>query len=295
MMPLSLYYFLAIAAVNVLMGWALYLPYRLAQLHFLTVAVMAFSGYLSGYLVTSLGAPFGPAFAAGVLAGAIAGFLVSTFVGDAPTFAVVIVGLAFIFIVRTAIENTPAVGGALGMFGLPDIGGNPATHRRVILSILCALVLIVGFLLWRFEHSGLGRAASVVFADRQLAASLGIKAKRLGALLQTFSCALAGACGVLYGFTYKGFNPEFFSFTLLGEYLTVLFVGGFATPWGPLVAAPLLYGLPLFFPPQIASLRLVIYGALLVLVLVFRPQGLVTRRFVQGIESFLRAKSGARR
>ncbi len=289
-MPLSMYYFLAITAVNILMSWALYLPYRVAQLHFLSVAAMAVSGYASGYLVTAIGAPFAVALAAGVLAGGLLGYVVSLFVGDAPTFAVVIVGFAFMFIVRTAIENTAALGGTLGMFGLPYIGGSPAAHRRAILFILYSLVLGIGFLLWRFEHSALGRAASAVFADKTLAASLGMDAKRLGMLVQTFSCALAGGCGVLYGFTYKSFNTDFFNFALLGVYVTILFVGGFSTPWGIVVAAPLLYGLPLLFPPQIASLRLVIYGALLVLVLVFRPQGLITRRFIYNLESYFHAK-----
>ena len=43
-MSLALYYFLAIAAVYILLSWCLYLPYRVAHLHFLTVANMAMSG-----------------------------------------------------------------------------------------------------------------------------------------------------------------------------------------------------------------------------------------------------------
>ena len=58
-MPLPLYYFLAITAINILMSWALYLPYRVAHLHFLTVANMAISGYLAGWLVKVLHVPFG--------------------------------------------------------------------------------------------------------------------------------------------------------------------------------------------------------------------------------------------
>ena len=54
-MSLPLYYFLTVTAINILMSWALYLPYRVAHLHFLTVANMAISGYLGGWLVQSLG------------------------------------------------------------------------------------------------------------------------------------------------------------------------------------------------------------------------------------------------
>ncbi len=289
-MPLPLYYYLSITAVTILMSWALYLPYRVAHLHFLTVANMAISGYTAGYLVMSLHVPFGWALAIGFLLGGLIGYGVSLFIGDAPTFAVVIVGFTFIFITRTVIQNLPAVGGTMGMFGLPNIGGSPTSHRLILLVILYALVLIVGWLINRFDHSRLGRAASTVFVDPDLAASLGINRKRLGMLVQTASCTIAGGSGVLYGFIYKSFHLDYFPFALVGFFMIVIFVGGYATQWGTVVTAPILYGAPLLFPPEIQSWRIVIYGALLILVLVLKPEGFVTPRFVRSIETFLSGK-----
>jgi branched-chain amino acid transport system permease protein len=284
---LALYYYLSITAVNILMSWALYVPYRMAHLHFITVANMAISGYTAGYLVLALQVPFTLALAIGFVLGGLIGYLVSLFIGDAPTFAVVIVGFTFIYITRTVIENLPAVGGAMGMFGLPSIGGSPSVHRFVILGILYGLVLLVGFLIHRFDHGSLGRAASAVFVDKDLAVSLGIDIRKLGILLQTFSCTLAGGCGVLYGFIYRSFHLDFFTFHLVGIAMTIIFVGGYATMWGTVLAAPLLYGIPLLFPPEIASWRIVIYGALLILVLLLKPEGFITRRSVYCVEGFL--------
>jgi branched-chain amino acid transport system permease protein len=285
--PLPLYYFLANAAINVLMSWALYLPYRVAHLHFITVANMAISGYTAGYLVGTLHMPFGWALLIGFALGGIIGYLVSLAIGEAPTFAVVIVGFTFIYIVRTVIENLPAVGGPMGMFGLPSIGGNPVTHRWVMLAILYGLMIVIGFLIYRFDHSRLGRAASAVFTDKDLASSLGADAKRLGMLVQTFSCTVAGGCGVLYGFIYKSFHVDFFTFHLVGIFMTVIFVGGYATQWGSLVLAPILYGVPLLLPPSVAEWRIVIYGAALIIVLVLKPEGFVTRRFIVTLERTL--------
>lgn len=285
-MPLPLYYFLSITAVNVLMAWALYLPYRVAHLHFITVANMSISGYAAAYLVMSLHVPFGWALLVGFVLGGCIGYIVSLFIGDAPTFAVVIVGFTFIYITRTVIENLKVVGGTMGIFGLPNIGGNPATHRWIIIGLLYGLLLFVGFLIHRFDHSRLGRAASAVFVDKDLAASLGVDIKKLGMLLQTFSCTVAGGCGVLYGFIYKSFHLDFFTFALVGIAMTIIFVGGYATMWGSVILAPVLYGVPLLFPPAIQSWRIVIYGALLILVLVLKPEGFITRRFVYSIESF---------
>jgi branched-chain amino acid transport system permease protein len=288
--PLPLYYFLSIAAVNILMSWALYLPYRVTNLHFIVVANMAISGYTAAYLVMTLHVPFGVALVAGFLLGGLIGYVVSLFIGDAPTFAVVIVGFTFIYITRTVIENMPIVGGTLGLFGLPSIGGSPAAHRWIIIAILYALVVVVGFLIHRFDHSRLGRAASAVFVDKDLAASLGVDIKKLGMLVQTFSCTIAGGCGVLYGFIYKSFHLDFFGFALVGIFMTVIFVGGYATQWGTVLLAPILYGVPLLFPSWLQAWRIVIYGALLILVLVLKPEGFVTRRRVYSIETFLSGK-----
>lgn len=278
-----MYYFLSITAVNILMTWAIYLPYRVAHLHFITIANMAISGYLAGYLVKSLHLPFFWALLIGFAVGGLIGYIVSLFIGDAPTFAVVIVGFTFIYITRTVIENIPAIGGTMGMFGLPNVGANPAAHRYIIISILYALVVVVGFLINRFDNSRLGKAASAVFMDKDLATSLGVDIKKLGQLLQVFSCFIAGGTGVLYGFIYKSFHLDFFTFALVGIFMTTIFVGGYTTLWGSLLAAPILYGIPLLFPSEVQSWRMVIYGVILVLVLVLKPEGFVTRKFVHNI------------
>ncbi|MFZ3109948.1 MAG: branched-chain amino acid ABC transporter permease [Rectinemataceae bacterium] len=282
-MSLSMYYFLTITAVNILMTWAIYLPYRVAHLHFITIANMAISGYLAGYLVLTLKVPFFWALLIGFAAGGLIGWVVSLFIGDAPTFAVVIVGFTFIYISRTVIENIPAIGGTMGMFGLPNIAKTPSGHRNLMIGILYGLVLLVGFLIHRFDNSRLGKAASAIFIDKDLATSLGVDIKKVGQLLQVFSCIIAGGTGVLYGFIYKSFHLDFFTFHLVGIFMTTIFVGGYSTLWGSLLMAPILYGVPLLFPPEIQSWRMVIYGVILIVILVVKPEGFITRKFVYNI------------
>ena len=181
----------------------------------------------------------------------------------------------------------------MGIFGLPNIGGTPVIHRWTMIAILYGLVLVVGFLIHRFDHSQLGRAASATFVNPQLATSLGIDIKKLGILLQTFSCTLAGGCGVLYGFIYKSFHLDYFTFHLVGITMTIIFVGGYATLWGVVLAAPVLYGVPLLFPPEIASWRIVIYGVLLILVLVLKPEGFITPAVrLSSLKPFFRGGGG---
>jgi branched-chain amino acid transport system permease protein len=123
--------------------------------------------------------------------------------------------------------------------------------------------------------------------DKELASSLGVDIRRLGRLLQTFSSTVAGGCGVIYAFIYRSLHLDYFTFHLVGIFMTVIFVGGYASMWGTVVAAPLLYGLTLILPPEVASWRIVIYGAILMAVLVLKPEGFLTRRFIVSIEKAL--------
>lgn len=265
------------------MTWAIYLPYRIAHLHFIVIANMAISGYLAGFMVLSLKIPFALALLTGFAVGGLIGYVVSLFIGDAPTFAVVIVGFTFIYISRTVVENIPAIGGSMGMFGLPLIAKTPSMHRWAILALLYIMVLLAGIIIHRFDNSRLGRSASAIFVDRDLATSLGIDIKKMGQLLQVFSCVIAGGTGVLYGFIYRSFHLDFFTFHLVGIFMTTIFVGGYSTMWGPLIMAPVLYGFPLLFPKEIQSWRMVIYGVILILILALKPEGFVTRKFVHNL------------
>ncbi len=266
------------------MSWSFYLPYRIGQLHFLTVANMTISGYFAGFMALTFNWPFGVVLVLGILIGALVGYLTSFAIGDAPCFAVVIVGFTFIYITKTIVENFPALGGPEGMYGIPIV------PRYVILIVAYAMVVIVGFFIYRFDHSRLGRAASAIFVDKSIATSFGVNVKSLGMFLQTFGSALGGGCGVLYAYIMKSLAPQYFTFHLVGACMTMLFVGGYTTQWGAVLAAPILYGIPLLLPPAVAAWKIVIYGVLLVGVLIFKPEGFITRQWVFSIEKRFRSR-----
>ena len=279
-----MYYFLAITAIYILMSWSIYLPYRAGQLHFMTVANMAISAYFAAYASIHWSWPFILVLLVGTGLGALIGYLVSFAIGDAPCFAVVIVGFTFIYITKTVIENTEALGGPLGIFSIPKVLENAKANRSLILGVSYFFVLVVGVLIHRFEHSKLGRAVSAVFIDRDLATSFGVNVKKMGQFLQTAASALGGLSGVLYTFIMRSLSPNHFTFHIVGICMTMLFVGGYTTVWGVLLAAPLLWGGPLLFPDAVQSWRIVIYGALLILILVLKPEGIITRRLVKTVE-----------
>lgn len=267
-----IYYYLGFTAIYILMGWALYLPYRAGQLHFLIVACMAISAYFSGYAAKIWGLPFFIVLGMGILISVVIGFIFSLAIGEAPCFTVVIAGLTSVFIVKTVIENWRLLGGTIGFFHIPYVNN--------ILLISYSLLIIVGFFIFKIENSIWGRAASVVFVDRELAATLGVDIKKLGMFFQITSCAIAGIAGILDAFLVRSLSPEFFAFNMIGYLMCLLFVGGYTTMWGVILSAIFLQAIPLILPSSIASWRQVIYGSLLVVIILLRPKGLITRKML---------------
>ena len=252
------------------MGWALYLPYRVGHLHFLPIAIMAISAYFTGIAAREWHWPFLFIVITGFILGLILNYLVALLIGDAPCFSVVIVGLTSIFIVKTVIENWDYIGGTVGFFNIP-------TPQLMIVWAYLALALM-GFIIFKIENSQQARFASVVFHDNVLAEALGIDQKRIGIFLHSFSGMLAGLSGVLYAGLIGGLTPDFFAFNMIGSLMAILFVGGYRTMWGVVIAAPILGGIPILLPDFLVTWKQFIYGGLLIIIICFRPEGFITRK-----------------
>jgi branched-chain amino acid transport system permease protein len=289
------FFFLSFTAIFILASWALYLPYRMGQLHFLVIPNMVISAYfgalVSGAAISGAQAtahwPFLAVLLGAVILSALIGFLVSLCIGDAPCFAVAIVGLTFMFLVRTIAENTPFLGRTLGMYGVPRIIDSTQGNRLFLVILIYLILLLVGFLIYRFDRSPLGRAASCIFADRDMALSLGINIKTMGILLQTASSAMGGLAGVLYLYVTRSISPAFITFQNLGLFVTMLFVGGYTTQWGILLVTPILWGLPLIMPEALQGWKNVFYALMLILVLTIKPEGIITRPGLRKFSSLI--------
>jgi len=264
------------------MGWSLYLPYRVGHLHFLPISIMAICAYFAGIASREWQWPFLVIIVVGMLIGFIISYGVSLLIGDAPCFTVVIVGLTSMFIVKTVIENWNLLGGSIGFFNIPTI--------RYLFLWTYLLLVFMGYLMYLIEDSQIARKASVIFHDRKLAASLGIRNKKIALFFHSFSGLLAGLSGILYASLIGGLTVDFFSFGIVGTLMAILFVGGYTCMWGVVLAAPLLGGIPILLPDMLIVWKQVIYGGLLIAMVCFRPQGLITRQQIIGLKNNLRRK-----
>jgi len=276
------YYFLIFTAIYILMGWSFYLPYQVGHLYFLPVSIMTICAYFNGVAAREWNWPFFAIIVVGMAIGVFVSYGVSLLISDAPSFSVVIVGLTFLFIIKTVIENWDWLGGSIGLFNIPTV------DNLIIWTYV--LLAIIGYFLFRLETSQTIREANVIFDSKELAASLGIQSRTITIFFHSLSGLLAGLSGVLYASVVGSVTIDFFGFGMIGTLMAILFVGGHKTMWGVVLSAPLLGGLPILLPDAFAVWKQVVYGGLLILIICFRPEGLITRKEVFFLHHYFKKK-----
>jgi branched-chain amino acid transport system permease protein len=160
-----------------------------------------------------------------------------------------------------------------GVFGLTV---NQASSLLSLLVLLAILGLVL-FLLWRQQQSRIGRAFAAIKADEVGAEATGVNTTAFKILAFVESAALAGLAGTLSAHMTFIVSPGNFTFERTVEMLLYVVLGGTTVLWGPVLGALFITWLPeslRAFPEW----RLIIYGALLIMMMVVRPKGLLMRR-----------------
>lgn len=144
------------------------------------------------------------------------------------------------------------------------------------LAFCIAVLAGVGFLVWRLRDTRLGRAMRAV-RDNELAAGVaGIDVYRTKVTAFALSAILGGIGGGLFAGGFSYVSPDQFSFAESVVFLTMVLLGGVASPIGAVIGTGLLILIPewLRFLKSIPGLYLAIYGAAVILIVVFMPDGI---------------------
>ncbi len=129
----------------------------------------------------------------------------------------------------------------------------------------------------RLEDSRIGRAWMAIREDEMAAAAQGMHVTGLKLQALGLGAALAGVCGALFAAKQGHIAPESFSFMESVTILAMVVLGGMGTVAGPVVGAITLAVLP-FLLLGLETYRMLLYGIALILMMLFRPQGLLGRR-----------------
>jgi len=178
-----------------------------------------------------------------------------------------IVTLGFGEIIRVAILNIDAVGGARGFAGIP---------QRADLGWVGAWCVVTFLVIRNLIRSYHGRALLAIREDEIAAEALGVRTTRHKVAAFTISAFFAGVAGALFShYTYLHTNS--FTFMKSIEVIVMVVLGGMGSLTGSIVGATLLTALPEALRFASAD-RLIIYSALLIVLMITRPQGLMGHR-----------------
>ena len=147
---------------------------------------------------------------------------------------------------------------------------------QAYLALAVAALSITGYLVWRLANTRLGRAMRAV-RDNELAASAsGIDVFRTKVIAFALCAALGGLGGGLFAGGFSYVSPDQFSFADSIVLLTMALLGGVASPIGSTIGTGLLILIPewLRFLESVPGLYLAIYGAAVILIIIFMPDGI---------------------
>ncbi|PUE22415.1 hypothetical protein B9Z38_16265 [Limnohabitans sp. MMS-10A-160] len=255
------------AGINVLLAWSVYVVLMTGSLSFAQGMFMAVGCYTAGVLTVNFGWSLVPAT---LMASAFASVVAAVVGWPALRLRgvyLILVTIGITFCGRVLLENFKYVGGVAGFGGMQG-----ATHVTVLVA-----VALVGAALLLLSRSPLQRTFDAVREDDRVAASLGINVPVVRMIGFASGAFIAATAGSLFGHYMSFVRPE--SFDILLSVYVVLYVvlGGVNNMWGALIGATVMTLLPEYFR-VLAEWRPTVFGLAILLMLLFRPQGLLSFR-----------------
>ncbi|MFO1145491.1 MAG: branched-chain amino acid ABC transporter permease, partial [Rhodospirillales bacterium] len=251
--------------VNAILALSMYVVLALGQLSMGQAAFMGVGAYTGALLTLHAGLPFPLVLAAAALAPALVAVVIAipTMRLSGVYLAIATIGLGQVL--RIIYLNTPAVGGALGLNGIPE-----KSNFWIIYGLLAVFVIALQLAV----RSKIGRAFEAIREDEDAARVMGIDVARYKLVTLVISAALAGIAGALNAHYSYFIGPNEYGFEQAVSILSYAVLGGISTPIGPVLGAFVLTALPEVLRP-FHDFRLVFNGLIIVLVVIFLPRGLL--------------------
>jgi branched-chain amino acid transport system permease protein len=160
------------------------------------------------------------------------------------------------------------------MMGIPFSGN----QRLIFLYyIILALALVTNFFTQRVRRLPVGRAWEALREDETACKALGINPTNTKLTAFAVGAMFAGFAGSFFAAKQRFISPESFTFIESAIILAIVVLGGMGSQIGVVLAAVLLIGLPEWFR-DLGAYRMVAFGLAMVLIMVFRPRGLIAHR-----------------
>ena len=177
-----------------------------------------------------------------------------------------IISLAFMFIVKSVIENLEIVGGPRGMSSQPNYSTLP-----VVFCWMAGCIWIIN----NFVSSIMGKALNAVRDNEPAADSMTVNTRKTKMISFMFGAFWAGVAGGLFAHVLRYVNPGTFGIQKLAEVLAMVYFGGLNSIYGSIVGAVSISLLGEALRP-LELFKWIIIPLILILVMIFRPYGLIS-------------------
>ncbi|MDE2859704.1 MAG: hypothetical protein OXN94_17790 [Chloroflexota bacterium] len=189
----------------------------------------------------------------------------------------------------------PLIGGAQGVQAIPKpiFLATELKNPEQLYYIVLVACLITLFVSIRLNNSRTGRQWMAIREDEDVATAMGIDTARAKLLAFTLSAATGGVAGAIFAAKVGSVFPNSFTVFISINVLSLIIVGGIASNPGIVVGAVVLIGLPELLR-EFSDFRFLLYGALLIMMMINRPQGLIPTKIVtHEIRAGVKAKAAA--
>lgn len=187
---------------------------------------------------------------------------------------------------------SPLIGGAQGVLRIPkpSIAGISLIQPQLFFYIILGGCLIAVFVSTRLSESRLGRQWMAMREDEDVAEAMGIRLVTTKLLAFAIGAAFSGLAGAFLASKLTSIFPHSFNLAISINVLSLIIIGGIGSLPGVVVGALILVGLPELLR-EFAEYRLLMYGALLVTMMLAKPEGfwpstVRKREMHEGDESF---------
>lgn len=192
-----------------------------------------------------------------------------------------IVTLGFGEIIRVLMNNLDwLTNGPQGIARIDEASILGWTIVEPIDFLYLLVVFLIGTFLfaWKLQESALGTALAAVREDQDAARGCGINTTKVKLVAFATSAVIAGMSGVIFAAMQRYVSPESFNFWESLTIVLVLVVGGLGNPFGAILGATLMIVIPELLRDY-ADYRQLLFGIALVIVILVRPMGLISRNY----------------
>jgi branched-chain amino acid transport system permease protein len=282
---------LVILCLSIVYAYGIFLPASSGQLNLGAAGFITLGAYASGWFNagSGLGLPLGLSIVLSMaFTGAIA-FMISFPILRTRGVYMVLATFAFAEVVSGLAINMEFLGGAAGM---------PVDSHAPIALVAPVTVAVILFCLYLMS-TRLGLALRSIHDDESVAVLFGVDVRAAKVAAATLGGMLMGLGGALYGHHYNYIEAQTFNVLLSIYILLYVLLGGTQTAWGPIIGAAFFTVVPEAIRQAaiemgwkwLADGRFILFGAFIVLMMVFRPEGVMTRTMQDRCASLLSGRA----